>query len=395
MSPHDLTVEELTTELQALRETPSEEFAAALDARAAAGFPRRRRGTTVLAQLPGGDAARRMTQRLRAAGPRRRLLPALAGVGTVVVVATAVVVSTDRNGAVTGDGGGQPTVGISDAVKAAPSGGAAAQAPVPGREVAPDEAGGAAVGGSGLIAPEPPLPGGGTAPGVRNRQIERSAELTLGTEAEQVQGVAGKAIDVVGRYRGIVLSSSVRDGGEGEAGARFDLLIPSARLSGALTDLSGLAEVRSRSENTLDITAPFVSAREHLRDARAEAEGLLRQLAEASTDAERASVKAQLRIVRGRIAAFRSQVDRLERRADFSRVSLQIVTGDQAAIPGTGGGSWTIGDALHDAGRVLAVAAGVALLAAALILPLGLLGAAAWAARRIYLRRAREQTLSA
>jgi hypothetical protein len=153
--------------------------------------------------------------------------------------------------------------------------------------------------------------------------------------------------------------------------------------------------VRTRSENTLDITAPFVSAREHLRDARAEAEGLLRQLAEADTDTERASVKAQLRIVRGRIAAFRSQVDRLERRADFSRVSLQIVTSDQAAIPGTGGGSWTIGDALHDAGRVLAVAAGIALIAAALILPLGLLGGAAWAARRIYLRRARAQTLSA
>jgi hypothetical protein len=166
-------------------------------------------------------------------------------------------------------------------------------------------------------------------------------------------------------------------------------------LGDALADLSGLAEVRSRSENTLDITAPFVSARERLRDARAEAEGLLRQLSAADTDTERASVKAQLRIVRGRIAAFRSQVDRLERRADFSRVSLQIVTGDQASIPGAGGGDWTIGDAIHDAGRVLAVAAGVALVAAALMLPVALLGGGAWAARRIYLRRVREQTLSA
>ena len=95
------------------------------------------------------------------------------------------------------------------------------------------------------------------------------------------------------------------------AGANFELLIPSARLSPALADLSELAEVRSRSENTLDITAPFVSARERLRDARAETEGLLRQLAEADTDAERASVKAQLQIVRGRIAAFRAQVERL------------------------------------------------------------------------------------
>jgi hypothetical protein len=186
----------------------------------------------------------------------------------------------------------------------------------------------------------------------------------------------------------------VRDGSNGDAGASFELLIPSARLSPALADLSGVAEVRSRSENTLDITAPYVSAREHLRDARAEAEGLLRQLGEADTDAERASVKAQLQIVRGRIAAFRSQVDRLQRRASFSRVSLDVVTGKAEAFPGTGGDDWTVGDALDDAGRVLAVAAGVALLGAALILPIGLLGGAVWGARRIYLRRARAATLS-
>jgi hypothetical protein len=153
--------------------------------------------------------------------------------------------------------------------------------------------------------------------------------------------------------------------------------------------------VRSRSENTLDITAPFVSARERLRDARAEAEGLLRQLATADTEAERASVKAQLRIVRGRIASFRSQVDRLERRANFSRVSLQIATGEEAVVPGAAGGDWSIGDALHDAGRILAVAAGVALIALAVTLPLALIGGAVWVGRRIYLRHAREQALGA
>jgi hypothetical protein len=228
---------------------------------------------------------------------------------------------------------------------------------------------------------------------VRNPKVERSAELTLGTEPEKVQDVAGKTLDVVGRYRGIVLNSSVRDGTEGEAGASFGLLIPSRRLSGALTDLSALAEVRSRSENTQDITAPFVSARERLRDARAEAEGLLRQLAGTATKAERDSVKAQLRIVRGRIAAFRSQAQRLERRADFSRVSLQIVTGDAAAVPVPENGNWTIGDALHDAARVLAIGAGIALVSLAVLLPLALFGAAAWAGRRVYLRRARQAAL--
>jgi hypothetical protein len=395
MSREEMTIEELTTELHALRELPSEEFAAALDGRAAAGFPGRRRGSASIASLPGRDAAGRVVARFRSRGPRRKLLPALAGATTVIAAATAIVVATNSDNGGSG-GSQQSTIGVSsDAVKAAPSqaGGAGAAAGSP-REFAPQ----AATGTSALapIAPEPSLPGPGTAPGVRNRQIERSANLTLGTDPDQVQAVAGKVIDVLGRYRGIVLSSSVRDGGEGEAGATFEVLIPSARLGAALTDLSAIADVRSRSENTLDITAPFVSSRERLRDARAEAEGLLRQLAAASTDSERASVKAQLRIVRGRIAAFRSQVNRLERRANFSHISLEVVTGNQATILGaSGGGDWTIGDALHDAGRVLAVAAGVALIALAIALPLALLGGAAWAARRIYLRRARELTLSA
>jgi Domain of unknown function (DUF4349) len=396
----DLTVEELTAELHALREGPSEEFAAALDARAASGFPRRRHA--VVAGLPGAATFGRLGERWRGASPRRKLMPALAGTTTVIVVATAVVISTGGD-----QGEGPDTVTSFSAEQTA---GAGAGQPPSLKSTAPDAAaapGAAGAGGSAgsalrstsgeqslTIAPAPPRTGG--APGVRNRQVERSAQITLGTEPESVQNVAGKAIGVVGRYRGVVLSSSIRDGAEGAAGASFELLIPSGRLSAALADLSRIAEVRSRNENTLDITAPFVSAREHLQDARAEAEGLLAELAAADTEAERESVKAQLRAVRDRIAFHRSQVQRLERRANFSRVSLQIVTGEGAvAFPGAGDDQWTMGDALHDAGRVLSVAAGVTLIAAALLVPLALLGGGAWAARRIYLRRAREQTLSA
>jgi hypothetical protein len=396
MNRHELTVEELTAELHSLREVPSEEFASTLDARAAAGFPGARRVVAQLERLPGGTAANRLAARFRGASPRQKLLPTLAGATTVIVVATAAIVVTDRSGD-RGDAG-EPvsTIAESGGAKAPPSGGAE-QAPGPLRRlVPPNLPPTAATPDTRVIAPSVPLPPANTGkvPGVRNRQVQRFAELTLGADPEQVQQVAGKVFDVVGRYQGIVLSSSVHDGIEGEAGANFEMLIPSRRLSAALADLSGIAEVRSRSENTLDITAPTVSAHEHLRDARAEAEGLLRQLAEAGTDTERASIKAQLHVVRGRIAAFRSQVRRLEQRADFSRVSLRVATGSQeAAFPTRGDGNWTIGDALHDAGRVLAVAAGVALIALAVTLPLALIAGGAWAGRRIYLRRAREQAL--
>ena len=78
--------------------------------------------------------------------------------------------------------------------------------------------------------------------------------------------------------------------------ADFELLIPSAKLGDALASFSAIAEVRSRHEATQDITAPTVGVGERLQDARATVESLLGQLADADTDAERVAVEAQLRI---------------------------------------------------------------------------------------------------
>jgi hypothetical protein len=394
VDPEHADLAELATELRGLRPAPSEEFAATLDSSAADRFQGRPRLATSLTASAHRTASK-LAERVRGPGRQRRLLPALAAVCAVLVVGTAIVVATDRNGA--NEGGAATPAGVeTGAARGAPSASGAARAGGAPRQFAPGRIGGRAIAPpAGVIAPEPPLAGDVTAPGIHDRHVERSADLTLATDPDHVQEVAGRVFDVIGRYRGIVLRSSVRDGAEGEAGASFELLIPSARLSPALADLSALAEVRTRTEDTLDITAPFVSAREHLRDARAEAESLLRQLAAADTDAERASVKARLRIVRGRIAAFRSQVRALERRSRFSRVSVQVVTGKQVPIVPGGSGTWTIDDALRDASRVLTVAAGVVLIALAVALPLALFGAAAWTARRLYLHRAREQALGA
>jgi hypothetical protein len=227
----------------------------------------------------------------------------------------------------------------------------------------------------------------------RHRFKETSAQLTLGTDAGQVQQIADDVFGVVGRYDGIVLSSSVEDGAEGDAGASFQLLIPSPRLSDALADLSQIAEVRSREESSLDITAPVVTVGEHLRDSRAEVAGLLKQLANADTDEERASVEQQLRFQRTRVAALRSRLNSLHRRANLSRVSLEVVTGDAATFPGTGSDDWTIGDALHDAGRILAVAAGVTLIGLAVLGPIALLALLAWLIGRSWIRTSRERAL--
>ena len=69
------------------------------------------------------------------------------------------------------------------------------------------------------------------------------------------------------------------------------------------------------------------------------------------------------------------------------------VTINAGALPVAPGGGFTIGRAAHDAGHVLTVAAGVALIALAALVPLALLGGLAWWIASTLRRRRREQAL--
>jgi hypothetical protein len=226
-----------------------------------------------------------------------------------------------------------------------------------------------------------------------HRDIERAAQIVLGAEPADVRGDAAKVFDAVHAADGIVLRSSISDGAAGEAGANFDLLIPSGKVGDTLAAFSSIDEVRSRHESTQDITAPTIGVGERLQDSRARIEGLLAQLATTTTDAERAAVEAELRAERARAAALRSRLADLGRRANLSRVSLRIETGE-SSDSGNAGGAWGVGDGFHDAGRILAIAAGVTMIGLAVITPLALLFLLAWFLHRTWIRSRREQALS-
>jgi hypothetical protein len=67
--------------------------------------------------------------------------------------------------------------------------------------------------------------------------------------------------------------------------------------------------------------------------------------------------------------------------------------GENGTSGGADGGAWTPGDAARDALRVLEVLAGIALVGLAVLVPLGLLGAAVGLAVRGGRRRRRESAL--
>jgi hypothetical protein len=360
----------LTALLEELRPTPREQFAAELDQRAAAGFPRRSR----LAAL---------RERLRTTPPRKVLLPVGAAATTILVLG-AVIVGTNFGGGSSDDMVMQElSLDAGGAESAAPPASSAPPTEIKpfSRELESFDGSGSYTSGSDRLTHK------GAAADSPKRSIEQSARITIGTAPDEVGDAAAEVFDVVHANQGIVQRSSVNEDAD-EASASFDLLIPSGKLGDALASFSAIGEVLSRNEATADITAPTVGAAERLQDSRARIDSLLGQLAASTGEAERETVEAELRAERRRAARLRARLAGLKRRANLSRVALRI-----ESTAGSSQGSWGVGDAFHDAGRLLAGAAAVAIVTLAVLAPIALLVLLAWLAHRAWLRRARTRTL--
>src|SRR5829696_8030539 len=364
----DLTeLGELALALRDERPRPTDGFGRFLDARAERGFP-------------GRDP------RVRVSGRRwwRTLLngPALGLAAAVMVVA--VIVVSDPAGQ--DDAGG----GSVSAQEDASSGGSAGAAGESGGGASAQSAGedhmrAAAEDAAAPTAPEPtaseplpavvvppaPAPGPGSpgTDGRARRSVERSASLTLAARPRDIDTVSARIQEVTRQQGGFVVTSAVSSSADG-GGGTFELRVPTRNLDAAM------------------------AARSRLRDARTERKSLLRQLGDAVTLTDTESIRARLRLVSVEIERARADVRRVNNRAAFSTVSVTLVA-DASAVPLGGDDDWTPGDAAEDALRVLEVAAGVAVIALAVVIPLALLGGLAAIAARWTRRRRREHALDA
>jgi hypothetical protein len=371
--------EELVADLRATAPEMSPAFAARLEHAVAEGFP---------------EPAERAPLRLRR--PRRWALLPAGGVLAAALIALVVVLG----------GQGEPSEsGTADqtvAQSSAPAGPSAAEsAPAArGPAVANDSAGAATsqskaapalaapAPSNALVAPAQPPVARSSAP----RKVERSAQLTLETPTDKFDATTDDVVQTVDRFGGIVASSTIGSDDEAGGQASFDLRIPTARLDEALAALSKLGHVAERSQDLQDITASFTSTQDRLADARAERRGLLRALARATTQGQIDSLRVRLRANSATISRLKGDLASLRRRADLSRVSL-TVRGVEGGAGAATGGDWSPRDAAGDALRVLEVMAGVALVALAIVVPLGLLGLAIALAARATRRRERERAL--
>jgi Domain of unknown function (DUF4349) len=228
------------------------------------------------------------------------------------------------------------------------------------------------------------------------RKVVQSAQLNLTAPPNRIDDVAQQVYNVIGSVNGIVEDSTVTQGGVGGY-AQFQLSIPNAWLGQAMSRLSSLngAQVASRTDSTQDITDQYGRAQRALADARALRTSLLKQLAAATTTEEVDSLKAQVRDAEASISSDQATLNRLNQQVGFSQLSLQINARTVPTPVSHGSGGFGIGKAAHDAGRVLTVAAGVALITLAALTPIALVAALFWWVGSALRRRRREQALDA
>ncbi|HEY6526700.1 MAG TPA: DUF4349 domain-containing protein [Solirubrobacteraceae bacterium] len=300
-----------------------------------------------------------------------------AAAGNVVSSASASASAAPSAG---GAAAGKPLLGITPAIREKrPSGAAAA--------TATSSSSSAASSAPGSVIPGPVIPG--------KRQVVQSAQLVLGVTPKRIDDVSQQVFNVVGQEKGYVNGSNVTSGG-GNGGASFQLSVPSANLAATLTSLSQLrgAHVISRTDNTNDITGQVGGAGQKLAEARALRRSLLKQLADATTTQQVDSIQARLHDANASIASDLSTLRGLQRQVAYSSIDVRIQSA--AAPPPVSqhhSGGFTIGTAAHDAGRVLVVVAGVALIVLAAMVPVALVGALlAWVIFAVR-RRRRDQAL--
>ena len=367
----DAELAELTLLLADERPRPGDAFAAALDARVASRFapaPRLAPPAAPAATAEGSGARHGGWRRLR---PGRWLYgPGLAG-AIGVAVAVAII-------AVPGSGGGSSS-GASSSSSA--SAGATASSAV------------ASTSSAAASAPTGSLQAGGAG----NRQVIQGAQLDLSTRPSRVDDVARQVFSVVSAQNGVVESSNVTATSGFGGGAQFSLTVPDQNLGPAMAALSRLrgAQVLSRNDVSRDVTGRAGGAGRQLADARALRTALLRKLALATTTAAIDSLRLQIRDANASIASDLATLQRIQRQVANSHIELTIssVTPPARPHPPSSGGGFTLHRAVHDAGRVLVVAAGVGLIALAVLVPAGLLaGLGLWVAQAVR-RRRRERVL--
>jgi Domain of unknown function (DUF4349) len=213
------------------------------------------------------------------------------------------------------------------------------------------------------------------APAGAARRVERDVQLTIAAAHGKLQQTADGIGTAAESHHGFVASSHVTTGDAGTPGGSFELRVPQRELEATIADLSKLGELRSRSENAQDLTAPFGRTQDRLGNALVELRTLkLRRRTPA--------VRARIAELNATIASLSARLRNLRGRTSYSTISVTLEQAKKKHAAGTGA-------AFDDARRILEGMLNFAVRALAVLLPIAILAAlAAFGARSLRRRLA-------
>jgi hypothetical protein len=229
----------------------------------------------------------------------------------------------------------------------------------------------------------------------RGRDLTQSARIGLQAQAGRIAPVAQEVFNVIGAERGVVLSSHVTQSAGAPGFATFSLEVPAGRLETTLNRLSRLrrARVTMREDASADITSHVDNTAAALAAAQASRRSLLRQLAATDIPAQADRLQREAARALTRIDRDQSELQRLRHHVADSTISVTVQSPAVVHHRHHAAKGFTFVRALHDAGHILLVAAGVALISLAVLVPLGLVVVVCAWVWSLVLRRRREGAL--
>ncbi len=152
--------------------------------------------------------------------------------------------------------------------------------------------------------------------------IVKTARLSIQVARGGFQEAYDRASSIAGEQGGFVESSST-EGAKVRSG-RLTLRIPADRFEAALSEISGLGDIRLRSVTGRDVTSRFVDLAARIRNARAQEQVLLGILHTATTVTGTLQVQRTLSDVQLQIEELVGQQRSLQNRAELGTIQVEL-----------------------------------------------------------------------
>jgi hypothetical protein len=219
----------------------------------------------------------------------------------------------------------------------------------------------------------------GTTASLATRKVKQSTQIELGTSNDHVAAVAQEVLNATAEENTIVEHSHVSSNSSSSGGsfATFTLSVPDGNLQALMDKLSKLpdAHVVSRQQSTQDVTDQYNDDKRALADAQALRTSLLKKLEGAYTTGAIDSLKAQIKNAEADISRDEQRINALDHATSYTTVSVQINAANATHHHHGSHAGFGIGSGANDGLHVLVVAAAVALIVLAALIPIGLVAA--------------------